>query len=102
MASTTRNVLLSTLLMVLIASAHAQPTIRLPVLRTPTAELILVPRPTTGRKLLQAQPTTTVPVLVPTTLLRSVVGAPTAERPVPAAQLAGALAALEAVRAEGK
>lgn len=124
MASMTRNIFLATLMMALIASAHAQPTIRLPVLRTPTAELVAnAPRFTTGRKLLQttlapaiavdntaatplaSQPLSAVPVVLPTTLLRSAVGAPSSERTptgMAAGQLAGALAALEAVRAEGK
>lgn len=119
-----RTILLASLLMAMIVGAHSQPTVRLPVLRAPTAELLAgATRFTTGRKMLQAtvapaiaintpadaplasQPTTTVvPVALPTTLLRATVGTPSSERPpatVAAGQLATALQALEAVRAEG-
>lgn len=120
---TTSKIFLATLLTVMIASAHAQPTIRLPVLRAPTAELIAnVPRFTTGRKMLQtlapaiavdntaatplaSEPLSVVPVVLPTTLLRSAVATPSAERPstmAAAGQLASALAALSVVRDEGK
>ncbi len=124
----TISVLISVLL-ALLATAHAQPTIRLPVIRAPNSELLNAPRFITGRKMLQepapapatlapalaisnmaetplaSAPVSVVPVVLPTTLLRSAVGAPSAERlptGVAAGQLANALASLEAVRAEGK
>lgn len=126
--ASTRTFVLLTVMVALVASAHAQPTIRLPAIRAPTSELVQgAPRFVTGRKMLQApamtmlapaiaiddtaatplasQPLSVVPVVLPTTLLRSAVGAPQAERlptGVAAGQLADALAALEAVRAEGK